>query len=191
METLCYSQKHSTFTFRQLGRGLFTFGPLYHPWMAAKPMKHWRVTIFFGKIHLRLQSATRRWLTFLHKYIFGKSRSMTQLKINKVSYLQTAWTNNVCYFEIDLALIRIVYLYENVDVRQFIQQICLILLMSRKWMSNGPFEWSVVLLSSCIMKWITEDRFLFTKLMALIMCWPSSTQHTAWSSLATGSPATQ
>ena len=95
--------------------GLFTFGPLYRPWMAVKPMKHWRVTIFFGKIHLRLQSATRRWLTFLHKYIFGKSRSMTQLKINKVSYLQTAWTNiQIFQFELDqldLALIRIVYLY--------------------------------------------------------------------------------
>ena len=176
--------------------GLFTFGPLYRLWMAVKPMKHWRVTIFFGKIHLRLQSATRRWLTFLHKYIFGKSRSMTQLKINKVSYLQTAWTNIQIFpiwawsarsspntYRLPL---------QNVDVRQFIiQQICLILLMSRKWMSNGPFEWSVVLLRSCIMKWITEDRFLFTKLMALIMCWPSSTQHTAWSSLATGSPATQ
>ena len=85
----------------------FTFQPLewtFYIWNTVssmngmamkpmKPMKHWRVTIFFGKIHLRLQSATRRWLTFLHKYIFGKSRSMTQLKINKVSYLQTAWTN--------------------------------------------------------------------------------------------------
>ena len=104
----------------------FTFQPLewtFYIWntvssmngMAMKPMKHWRVTIFFGKIHLRLQSATRRWLTFLHKYIFGKSRSMTQLKINKVSYLQTAWTNiQIFQFELDqldLALIRIVYLY--------------------------------------------------------------------------------
>jgi len=38
---------------------------------------------------------------------------------------------------------------------------------------------------------LTELRFLLTRLMALIMWRPNSTQQLAWSGLATGSPATQ